>query len=144
MGDRILEITDLLMGAAHADSEYRTDEDVVVRKLLRELLGEEELPADVEARLKAFRADEFDVAKTAATFAGDPASEKRKLLELVAAVRDADEEIDLDEDEYLRSLAAALGVAAEEVKDLVLDYEVEELREHLGALRRPPPVPVGR
>jgi uncharacterized tellurite resistance protein B-like protein len=141
MADRILEITDLLLGAAHADREYRSDEEATLRRLLVDLLGEAKLPDDVEARIAGFSTASFDVAKTAAAFVGDPASEKRKLLELVAAVRDADDEIDLDEDAYLRALASALGVPDSEITDLVVDYEVEDLRAHLGSLRTPPPIP---
>ncbi len=141
MGDRILEITDLLMGAAHADHEYLSEEAATVRRLLGELLGDETLPADVEARIAGFSTDEFDVAAAAVVFAGDPASEKRKLLELVAAVSDSDDETDLDEDAYLRALAGAIGVADVDIADLVLDYEVEDLRAHLAALRTPPPIP---
>jgi uncharacterized tellurite resistance protein B-like protein len=143
MADRILEITDLLMGAAHADRELRPEEDAAVRKVLGELLGEPDLPADVEARVNAFIATAFDLEQTAKTFADDPASEKKKLLELVASVRDADDEIDLDEDAYLRNLAKAIGVPEAELADLVVDYEVEELRERARSLRTalPPPVP---
>jgi uncharacterized tellurite resistance protein B-like protein len=143
MGDRILEITDLLMGAAHADGELRPEEGAAVRSLLGDLLGEPDLPADVEARVNAFIATAFDLEKTANTFAHDPASEKLKLLELVAAVRDADDEIDLDEDAFLRDLAKAIGVPEAELGDLALDVEVEELRERAKSLRTalPPAVP---
>ncbi len=104
-------------------------------------LGNEALPAEVDARIKTFPANSFDVGATARDFAADPPIQKRRLLELVAAVRDADDEIALAEDDYLRSVAQALGMKHEEYADLALDYEVEELRTSLETLRKPPPVP---
>jgi uncharacterized tellurite resistance protein B-like protein len=142
MGDRILEIVDLLLGAAHADRQFRAEEEASVRRLLADVLGVAEVPLDVEARIAVFTVEGFDLAATAAAFADDSEAEKRKLLELVAAVRDSDEEIDLDEDAYLRSLAQALGLPAAAFADLTLDVQVEELRESVATLRKkPPPIP---
>lgn len=141
MADRILEIVDLLLGAAYADRVYQPAEEVTVRRLLGELLGEDLLPADVEARLQEFRTEAFELAKTAAAFKDDPAAEKRKLLELVVSVRDADDEIDLDEDEYVKALAAAIDVPTSAFADLVLHVEVEDLRSYVASLRKPPPTP---
>ena len=141
MKDRILEIADLLMGAAHADDELRQEEATMVRGLLARLLEVDELPANVGARVKEFDPEKFDLTMTASQFAADATTEKRKLLELVASVHEADDELDLAEDEYLGSLARALGLAEDEFDDLELDYEVEDLRDHLSALRKPPPLP---
>src|SRR5688572_17266342 len=108
--DRIMVVTDLLLGAVYADEKLEGKEEAAVRKLLGELLGNEKLPDDVDKRIKTFPAGSFDLAKTAKDFSSDPPIKKRKLLELVAAVRDADEEIDLAEDEYMQKLGAALGM----------------------------------
>jgi len=135
-------ITDLLLGAVYADDAVRDTEQRAVRKLLSELLEAEGVPAEVDARLRGFDHRAFDLAAAAADFAADPPINKRRLLELVAAVRDADDEIDLAEDEYLVALARALDLPESDYADLRLEYEVDELREHLGALRAaPPPVP---
>lgn len=139
--DRIMVITDLLLGAVYSDEKLRGTEEEAVRKLLSELLGEGELPAEVDTRIKTFPANTFNLEATAKDFAADPPIKKRKLLELVAAVHEADEETDLAEDDYMRSLAKALGMKPEEYSDLTLDYEIEELRESLSELRKPPPVP---
>ena len=139
--DRILEIADLLMGAANADQEVRSEEVAAVRGLLRELLEVDQLPPDLEARVTGFSAAKLDVARLAARFIGDPPAQKRKLLELVVAVRDADDVIDLDEDAYLRDLARALGVPHADIADLVLEHEVGDLRAYLASLRIPPPIP---
>lgn len=140
--DRILVITDLLLGAVYADDELRGSENEAVRKLLAELLGAGRVPKEVDDRIKTFPAGTFDMRATARDFAEDPPLKKRKLLELVCAVRDADEEIDLAEDDYIRALAEALGMKKDEYADLTVDYEVEDLRESLEELRAvPPPVP---
>lgn len=133
--DRIMVITDLLLGAAYADDQLEGREEAVVRKLLTELLSGEALPKDVDTRIKTFPAGTFDLTKTAADFAKDPPIQKRKLLELVAAVNDADDEVDLGEDEYLVKLAKGLGMKPAEYADLTLDVQVEDLKVALKDLR---------
>lgn len=133
--DRIMVITDLLLGAAYADDKLAGKEEEVVRALLIELLSGEPLPEDVDTRIKTFPTGSFDLAKTAADFAKDPPIKKRKLLELVSAVNDADDEVDLDEDEYLVKLAKGLGMKREEYADLTLDVHVEDLKTALKDLR---------
>ncbi len=133
--DRIMVITDLLLGAAYADDKLAGQEEETVRALLVQLLSGEALPKEVDARIKAFPSHSFDLAKTAADFAKDPPIQKRKLLELVSAVNDADDEIDLGEDEYLVKLAKGLGMKREEYADLTLDVHVEDLKTALKDLR---------
>ncbi len=142
VSSRITVIADLLLGAAFADKTMEGREEATVRKLLGELLGNAELPADVDTRIKKFDAKAFNLAAAAKDFAQDPPIQKRKLLELVAAIRDADDEIDLDEDEYLRTLGLAIGLKAAEFADLTLDIEIEDLKQNLKSLRSiPPPTP---
>ncbi len=133
--DRIMVITDLLLGAAYADDKLAGQEEAVVRKLLTELLSGEALPDEVDARIKTFPAGTFDLEATAADFAKDPPIKKRKLLELVSAVNDADDELDLGEDEYLVKLAKGLGMKPDEYADLTLDVHVEDLKVALKDLR---------
>ena len=140
--DRTLAICDLLLGAAHADSFFRDEERERVRELLAELQGGEALPPEVEARIDAFTPEGFDVTRAASGFRADPLEERRKLLHLVSAIHEADEELDLDEDDYLRALGAALDLPAEELRGLALEFEVEELRDSFSKLRSlPPPIP---
>lgn len=134
--DRIALIADVLLGAVYADEKLDGEEEKAVRKLLRGLLRTPTLPDELEQRLTMFRADNFDVSTAARPFASDPPGLKRKLLELVAAVRDADDEIDFAEDEYMVALAKALEMPPDDYRDLVLDYEVEELRTSFEELRR--------
>lgn len=141
VGQSIQVITDLLLGAVYADGVGDGSEVMTVRDLLKELLDAKQLPEELEKRIASFDHESFDVNKTAAQLGADAPIKKRKLLELVAAVRDADEEIDLAEDDYIVSLAKALGMQKSEYHDLTVDYEIEELRAHLGELRSiPPPI----
>lgn len=143
-GQSILTITDLLLGAVYADGERGGDEVQTVRDLLKELLDAKELPEAIEKRIQVFAPGDFDLAETAAAFEETEPLKKRKLLELVAAVRDADDEHDVAEDEYIVDLAKALGMAKAEYSDLTLDYEIEDLRGHLANLRSMPPAPPKR
>lgn len=144
--DRTLAICDLLLGAAHADSNFTDRERSTVRELLSDLFGSEELPSEVEARIDLFQPAKFAVDAAAEPFRSDPAEEKKKLLYLVAAVHEADEELDFAEDDYMRALGLALELPADALKDLVIDVEVEseELKKDFEKLRKaPPPVPGG-
>ena len=127
--DRILPLCDLLLGAAHADQQLQDRERQEVRELLAELTGAA-LTKELEHRIEAFDPARFDLAATAAEFRGDPEEDRRRLLSLVAAVHDADDELDLAEDDYLRALAG-----------LTLEIEVEELRGSLDQVRKGPPPP---
>ncbi len=143
--DRILVLTDLFLGAVWADDEFSEDEQRAVRTLLADLLlvKVDELPEPVEERIRTFDPLKFDLQLAAADFASDPPMAKRRLLELVGKMVDADGVLDMQEDEYLRRLADALGMEYGDYSDLVLDYDVDELRGAFEALRVPPPPMVG-
>lgn len=139
--DRILPLCDILLGAAHADARFEDRERDEILEMLADLSGAK-LPAEVEARITMFEPRTFDLAKTAGAFKGDDIDDRRRLLFLVAAVNDADDELDLDEDAYLRALAAALDLPASALEGLALDVEIEDLRADFAKIRKgPPPVP---
>ena len=54
-------------------------------------------------------------------------------------MRDANEEFDLAEDAYLRTVAGALGVAESDYADLTLDFEMEDVRAAFAGKPPPPP-----
>lgn len=137
----ILAITDLLLGAVYADGERTGEEIQTVRDLLSALLDTKSLPDSIDKRISIFEPGDFSLAESAAEFTKAAPVGKRKLLELVAAVRDADEEHSISEDEYIVSLAKVLGMKESEYSDLTLDFEIEDLREHLGSLHAVPPAP---
>jgi tellurite resistance protein len=138
--DRILPLCDLLLGAAHADQQLQAREHAVVRELLTKLLGGS-LTTELEERFLEFAPAKFKLAATAAEFRGDSEEDRRHVLELVAAVHDADGELDLAENDYLIALAGALELPASALDGLAVEVEVEELREALAKVRKVPPPP---
>ena len=137
--DRILPLCELLLGAAYADKELKDQEKDEVRALLEGLAGE--LPTEVELKISNFDPASFDLKASAAPFKSDSEDDRKKLLYLVSAVNEADDEIDFAEDEYLRDLAKALELPASALKGLTVDIETEELKETFKAVRKGPPPP---
>jgi uncharacterized membrane protein YebE (DUF533 family) len=143
MIDRIAPLCDLLLGAAFSDDTFADREDDEIRGLLQDLAGGE-LSAELEKQIANFDPKKFDLLKTAGAFLADSEEDRRKLLFLVAAVNDADEEVDFAEDEYLRDLASALFLPADALKGIVIEMEVEQQREVFQKVRTgPPPPPPG-
>lgn len=139
--DRIVPLCDLLLGAAHADSQFKDVERDEVRSMLVDLSGGPLAP-EIEDRIATFDPERFDLAATAGAFRGDPPDDQRRVLFLVAAIHDADDEIDFAEDDYLRALCGALGLPPDALAGLTLDVEIEDLREEFSRVRRgPPPLP---
>ena len=94
--------------------------------------GDGLVPAAVEARFKAFSPAAFSVEAAGKKLAGLGA-DRHKVLEMVAAVTESDEEIDLAEDRYIRTAALAMGLSEAEFRDLVVDFnEIDELEGILG------------
>ena len=139
IADRILPLCDLLLGAAYADEHLDDKERDEVRALLEELAGE--LPTEVELRIAQFDPKQFDVKQVAAQFRADSEDDRKKLLFLVSAVIEADEEIDFSEDDYLRELNAALGLPAAALAGLTVDIETEDVKQAFQQVRKGPPPP---
>ncbi len=137
MSDRFEHIANLLMGAAYADDNLDGRELETVRKLLADAMGEDDLPDDVEAKLHLFDPDTFDIQEEvdAIELGGDDM--KLKLLELIVAVHDSDDVLEIGEDEYVIAVAEALGLPKEKYAKLTLDIELVEA----GKVLKPPPLP---
>jgi len=138
--DRILPLTELLLGAAYADKELKDQEREEVRALLQGLT-EGALPDDVEKTIKSFDPGTVDLTSVAAKFKADPEADRKKVLYLVAAVNEADDEIDFAEDDYLRDLGAALGLPKAALEGLTVEIEAVELKETFQKVRKGPPPP---
>ena len=141
--DRIAPLCDLLLGAAHADHQFQDRERDEVRNMLADLCGARLAP-ELEHRIASFDPARFDLGATAHAFRGDAADDRRRLLYLVAALNDADEEVDFAEDTYLRALCSALELPAEALAGLTIDVEIEELHDSFSRVRRGPPPPPPR
>jgi uncharacterized tellurite resistance protein B-like protein len=140
--DRIFPLCELLMGAAYADGALHPRETTEIRALLVELAGE--LRVEVEACIASFEPEKFQPSSVLAGFRDDPEEERKRLLLLVSTVIEADDEIDLSENEYLRQVAEGLGLPKSAIEGLVVDVEIEEVKETFQKVRRgPPPVPRG-
>lgn len=136
-------LADLLMGAAFADSRLDGREYEAVKNLLAQVMGVDAIPEEMEARLKAFDPKAFDPAAAARSLGLEDDAAKRHLIELVVAVNEADEELDLDEHEYLLQIAKALDLPKDAYSDLTLEVlSVEELKAASDDLISPPPPPV--
>jgi uncharacterized tellurite resistance protein B-like protein len=141
--DRILPICEILLGAAYADGKLDQREQETVRELLADLTSGPLAP-EVEKRIKSFDPRRFNLRAAATPFKADPVDDKKRLLYLVAAIHEADEELDLAEDAFLKSLGDAIGLAASELSDLTLVVEEEELKASLSTVRKGPPLPPGK
>ncbi|MBK9034560.1 MAG: TerB family tellurite resistance protein [Myxococcales bacterium] len=140
--DRLLPLCDLLLGAAHADGRLDQRERDAVRDLLTELC-DGAVPPEIEACIAGFDPARFDLRAAAAPFRGDSIDDRKRVLYLVDAVNDADEELDLAEDTFLRALASALDLPATALAGLTVEVEVEvDLKGALAKVRKgPPPIP---
>lgn len=143
LSDRISPLCDLLLGAAFADKEFKDREREEVQGMLEDLSGGKLTP-ELEAQIAKFDAKAFDLAKTAAHFLDGSEDDRKRLLFLVAAINDADDEVDFAEDDYLRALAGALKLPSSALAGMTVDVEVDELREEFQKVRKGPPPPPGK
>jgi uncharacterized tellurite resistance protein B-like protein len=127
MKEHVETITNLLLGAAYADKRLKGDEVAQIRSVLLTLLGTETLPAAQSDQIAAFSPARFDADTAAGSLRVLSTDERRKVLEMIAAVHESDEELDLAEDQYLRRVARGLGFTDGEIDELTLDVEIDEL-----------------
>ena len=137
--DRIGPLCDILLGAAHADKQLRLEEKREVRSIIEDLAGK--LPPEVDRRIATFDPKKLDLRAAAAPFKNDPEEERRKILFLVSAIIEVDDEIDFAEDDYLRSLATALGLPKSALEGLTVEVETEEIKQTFAQVRKGPPPP---
>lgn len=138
--DRISPLCDLLLGAAYADDDFKDRERDEVKEMLADLSGEK-LTKELEDQIAKFDPKKFNVAATAENFHGDTEDDRKRVLFLVAAINEADDEIDFSEDEYLRGLAKALNLPDSALTGLTIDVEVEDLKKDFAKVRKGPPPP---
>lgn len=140
MSTRTELIADLLMAAAHADPLQTEEPYEIVCTALKQVMGAAYLLSDMHPRLKAFDPDSFDIQSVVEALALESDVEKRQLLELIAAVHDADQIVAEEEDDFLRGVAEAMGVPFESYEDLTIEIENRvSLYEARDQLLGPPP-----
>lgn len=139
MIDHIDTFADLLLGAAYADKRLEGREVATIRALLERVAGESPLPAGLEARIKAFNPAKHDARGAAATLWFLSDADKRTVVDLVAKVTEADDVIDLAEDDYLRKVALGLGMSDAEIAEITIQIlDDDELDGLLVRSSRPP------
>jgi uncharacterized tellurite resistance protein B-like protein len=131
--DHIDTFTDLLLGAAYADKRLEGREVETIRALLERVVGESPLPANLEARFKAFNPAKHDPRGAAETLWFLSKEDKRTVVDLVAKVTEADDVIDIAEDDYLCKVALGLGMSDEEIRALTIQVSDEDELEELFA-----------
>jgi protein-disulfide isomerase-like protein with CxxC motif len=142
MSTRNEMIADLLMGAAYADKELDGRELDTVKALLAKVTGQESLSPEMSDRLRRFNPNRFDAAATAKALGLTDNRQKRYLIEMIAAVTEADDNLDLAENEYLETVAEAMALPRQTFTDLTLEIlSVENLEAAGESLLTPPPIP---
>jgi uncharacterized tellurite resistance protein B-like protein len=138
--EQLPHLTDVLMAGAHADEDLDGREVEAVERLLIGLIkGADALPEGLGNRIRYFDPEDFDLGATIGALGELSMDQRRAVLEMLSDLSEADEEIDLAEDEFLRSVADAMGATAEEMKGLTVDVEL--VVEASPSRRAPPPPP---
>ena len=126
MIEHIDTFADLLLGAAYADKRLEGREIATIRALLEKVAGESPLPEALDARMRSFNPATHDAQGAAATLWFLSKEDKRTVIDLIAKVTEADEEIDLAEDEYLRKVALGLGMSDQEIAEFTIEIIEED------------------
>ena len=134
--EELERITDILMGAAHSDGDFDPEEAGVIGDILAELIGGNLSPR-VANRITSFDPAKFDLNATGSALVMSSATDRRALLMLVAKVVDADGIHDFMEDEYINSVAQAIGAKQDEYQDLTA------MVMEISTVTPPPPPPPG-
>jgi len=138
--DRIFPLCELLLGAAYADQDFQAIEKTEIRALLIELAGEVRI--EVEACIASFEPEKFKPSTVIGIFKDDTEEARRRILLLISTVIETDGQVDLAESDYLREVASLLELPASALEGLVVDVEIEEVKEAFASVRKgPPPVP---
>ncbi|MEM1349593.1 MAG: TerB family tellurite resistance protein [Myxococcota bacterium] len=131
--DQLKILSELLLGAAHADGDFDGHEAETIGDILRAHVPEEELPHEVTRHIAHFNAESFDLELACTLLGVSSSGERRGVLRLVSEVTHADDVLDLAENEYIVQVAKALGASPEEYEDLTFEILPIEVV--------PPPLP---
>ena len=116
----MIAVADVLLAAAHADGGECGAETQTIRRILAELSRAERLPDELERHIDEFDPETFDMRAAAARLHALPLVSRRRVVELVRRVCDANDAFDLEEERYIIALGLALSLAPEDLADLVV------------------------
>lgn len=145
--ESIKYLVNILMGAVYSDKKFEGSEMIKVDQILNEMF-EGNMPEFVKEQIKNFDPNDFDpkfniemLLKIETELFKDK-NNKRKILELVASINEADEELAVEENEYLCNIANYLGLEEEDYKDLKLEIiSIEDIKPIVKMMLKPPPIP---
>lgn len=116
---RAMALSEVLCGAACADSSFDDSERVIVGAMLMKVLGTTELPPEIVSQLAAFDADKLNLVDAVARLGLENDRDKKALVKVVAEIVKADDKIDKAERGYISRLAKAIGLPVGEAKALL-------------------------
>jgi putative colanic acid biosynthesis UDP-glucose lipid carrier transferase len=118
--DYLLAVAGILLAAARADGDVTRRERRAVDRFLARLCEEEEVPDWLAREVHGFDPGRFDLTTATAKLRALGLEERRRVVELVREVCDADNAFDLEEERYLIGLVLALSLDRDAVEDLVI------------------------
>lgn len=118
--EELVLVTDILLAAAHADARYDGSEAEMIEEILGSLV-EDGLPDVVQARFDSFDPDEFDLAEACTALDFD-VDQREGLFALIARVIEADDELDYDESDFLKTVAKSIGAEPGEVDPFLVKF----------------------
>jgi putative colanic acid biosynthesis UDP-glucose lipid carrier transferase len=128
---KLFPVAEALLAAAHSDRPPSDTEHEVIRRMLCEIMGLDELPLRLEARLAEFDPATVDLQALARDLLESPVMGRKSLIELTREVCDADGSLDLSEDRYMLGLSLALSLDPAEVDHVVFDSPFKGYRRTL-------------
>ena len=132
--EQLKSLLDILLAAAAADGHTDAKEKAVIRKVLDEMgMEDPAMRTELEGHQWNFELASFDLSESVHGLGELSMEERRIVLRLLERVEEADGVIDLEEENFIREVAKALGLEGEELEALTLQI-VETT---------PPPLPKG-
>ena len=116
---RAMALGDLLLGAAHAAGLATDAKLVVARGQVVKAMGTSELPLDVAAHMEQFDPPRFDLNAAVRGLRLDGMRDRIAVIKGVSLVINGDGGVQAEERAYALRVATALGVAWNDVLDLI-------------------------
>lgn len=116
-------LAELMLGAAWADGTKIAVEVVAIAEQLKSFVDSPSLPEYVSQLMERFEPSTFDVARACAKLRFSDDHDRLGVLKLLARVSGADRVLHPDEEAYLRTVAALIGLDPATLKIQIEDPE---------------------
>lgn len=117
----IIRLTELLVGAAHADNEYHVFEQEKIKEIIMPFVHDRELAEEVARRMIDFDPVDFSIEEACAELDMTTAEERSAVFSMIVDVIEADDIHDFAESDYLVAVGEALGAAPEEYEHYTVE-----------------------